>query len=367
MKAAEARSTASRALAADVETNVFSTAVAAYLDVIRDRKIVLLNRENVETLTTTFWGVSKRLAAHNLTRTDLSQALARLAIAKGQLARAEAALVASESEYRRVTGMKAGELVSPPALRDMPADVEDAIVSALNNNPRLQAARTIADASSLELEAARGELLPRVYATLNSNYAGTPVMNAAGLRENFAASAGISLRLSLFQGGRKTASVRRASSRNIQSEQSAIDLERSVESATRAAFANWQAAIAMVQASDMAVDSSRQALSGVRMENSYGSRTVLDMLNAEQELRDAQSQLARAERDSYLAGFQVLATMGQAQAKFLNLSSEPAVPEEPAADPADHKELAPVSSAQPNPSSPNPKGSAITPEREQKH
>lgn len=345
VKAAEARSTASRALAADVETNVFIAAVAAYVDVLRDRKIVALNRENVATLTTTLQGVSSRLAVHDLTRTDLAQAQARLAIARGQLEHAEAALITSESEYHRVTGTKPTALATPPALRDMPADVDDAIDSALKNNPRLRAARTIAEASGLELDAARGELRPRVFATINSNYNDTPMPNSIGNREKFGASAGISLRLSLFQGGRKTASVRRASSRNVQSEQSAIDIERAVASGTRAAFADWRAAVAMVQASEMAVTSSRQALSGVRMENSVGSRTVLDILNAEQELRDAQSQLARAERDSYVAGFQVIAAMGLAQAKFLNLAPEPLIQSPPAGEAAARLDPQPMANA----------------------
>ena len=61
------------------------------------------------------------------------------------------------------------------------------------------------------------------------------------------------------------------------------------------------------------------SLEGVRAENTVGNRTILDILNAEQELLSAQVQLATAERNGYVAGFNLLAAMGKAEARDLAL------------------------------------------------
>jgi outer membrane protein len=61
------------------------------------------------------------------------------------------------------------------------------------------------------------------------------------------------------------------------------------------------------------------ALEGVRAENSVGTRTILDVLDAEQELLNSQVLLVIARRDAYVAGFQLLNSMGQAEAQDLGL------------------------------------------------
>ena len=88
---------------------------------------------------------------------------------------------------------------------------------------------------------------------------------------------------------------------------------------TRSAFASWQAANAVAESSLIAVSASRLSLEGVRAENSVGTRTILDILNAEQELLNAQVQLVTARRDAYVAGFTLLASMGRAEAQDLGL------------------------------------------------
>ncbi|VAV97157.1 Type I secretion outer membrane protein, TolC precursor, partial [hydrothermal vent metagenome] len=65
------------------------------------------------------------------------------------------------------------------------------------------------------------------------------------------------------------------------------------------------------------------SLEGVRAENSVGNRTILDILNAEQELLNAQVQLVVARRNSYVAGFSLLAAMGRAEARDLGLEGGP--------------------------------------------
>ena len=91
----------------------------------------------------------------------------------------------------------------------------------------------------------------------------------------------------------------------------------------RAAFATYDAAQRAIQSNTVAVQANELALEGARAEQSVGTRTVLDVLNAEQELLNSQVALVSAKRDAYVAGFQLLNAMGQAQAEDLGLEGGP--------------------------------------------
>ena len=92
---------------------------------------------------------------------------------------------------------------------------------------------------------------------------------------------------------------------------------------TRSAFADYQAAIDSIKSNEIAVKANELALEGVRAENSVGTRTILDVLDAEQELLNSQVLLVTARRDAYVAGFQLLNAMGQAEADDLGLDGGP--------------------------------------------
>jgi outer membrane protein len=87
----------------------------------------------------------------------------------------------------------------------------------------------------------------------------------------------------------------------------------------RAAYSSWKAANDVITMNQTAVDAAALSLEGVRAENTVGNRTILDILNAEQELLNAQVQLVTARRNAYVAGFNLLSAMGKAQAKDLGL------------------------------------------------
>jgi outer membrane protein len=127
----------------------------------------------------------------------------------------------------------------------------------------------------------------------------------------------------LFQGGRPAAEVRRAQALRGEAIERATDAERTVISDTRSAYAVWQSSREVIASSQTAVAANRLSLEGVRAENSVGNRTILDILNAEQELLNSQVTLVTAQRDAYVAGFALLAAMGRAQAADLGLDGGP--------------------------------------------
>ena len=120
-----------------------------------------------------------------------------------------------------------------------------------------------------------------------------------------------------------SARIRQAQAIEGQTLEQRVATERAVVANTRSAFADYQAALDAIDSNEIAVKANELALEGVRAENSVGTRTILDVLNAEQELLNSQVLLVTARRDAYVAGFQLLNAMGQAEADDLGLDGGP--------------------------------------------
>src|SRR3546814_17982423 len=118
----------------------------------------------------------------------------------------------------------------------------------------------------------------------------------------------------LFTGGRRSAQVRQAQSRSSQAIEQYIEVERGVIAQTRGASAAWQANERIIAATRQAVSANALSLEGVRAENSLGTRSILDILNAEQEYLNTPVQPVSAQRNSYVAAFSLLAEIGKADA-----------------------------------------------------
>ena len=133
------------------------------------------------------------------------------------------------------------------------------------------------------------------------------------------AQAGVRATIPIFQGGLPAAQRRAAQAREDAAMETTVGVERAVVANVRSAYAQWQAAQSLIGSTQTAVDAAALGLEGVRAENSVGNRTILDILNGENELLTAQVQLATARRNAYVAGFNLLAAMGKAEARDLGL------------------------------------------------
>src|SRR6476620_6894711 len=137
VQAAKTRVEAGRATLRAVEGDVFTQAVAAYMDVIRDRAIVELNQNNVRVLNTNLEATRDRFQIGDLTRTDVAQSEARLQLGRSQLAESQGNPTGSEARYRQQIGHPPGNLAPPPPLPPLPATPDEAVRIALANNPDL--------------------------------------------------------------------------------------------------------------------------------------------------------------------------------------------------------------------------------------
>lgn len=323
VKAAKFRVEAGQADLRATEASIFSQTVGAYMDVIRDQAIVQLNQKNVAVLRTNLQATSDRFEIGDLTRTDVAQSQARLALAEGDLRTAESNLIASRESYIRLVGDAPVDLQQPPTLPNLPATAEEAVAIALNNNPDIDSANQLVNASRADIGVARASRLPKLSATTSGNYTNNlssiPPANTTSENITKSAQAGLSLTVPLFQGGRPSAQVRQAQSRTSQAIENYVATERDVIAQTRGAYAAWQANERIIAATQQAVSANGLSLEGVRAENSVGTRSILDILNAEQEYLNTQVQLVSAQRNSYVAAFSVLAAMGKAEARDLGI------------------------------------------------
>ena len=336
--AAENRVEAGRADLRATESAIFSQVVAAYMDVILNEALVALSLNNVEVLTINLEATSDRFEIGDLTRTDVAQSESRLALAQGDLRSAQANLVESRERYINLTGAPPVDLQPPPPLPGLPGSPDEAVDIAIANNPDIIAARERAEAAGFDIEVAGAGRLPRLSLFTNGgyqNFLGTlgAIPGEEADQTATSATAGVRLTMPLFQGGRVAAQQRQATAQAQATLEDAIAVERQVIAQVRAAYSSWRAANAIIASSETAVDAAALGLEGVRAENTVGNRTVLDILDAQQELLRAQVQLVTARRNAYVAGFTLLAAMGRAEARDLGLEDSG-----PLYDPVDNYE-----------------------------
>ncbi|WP_176596459.1 MULTISPECIES: TolC family outer membrane protein [Sphingobium] len=324
IKAAKTRVAAGQADLRGTEAAVFSQVVAAYMDVIRNSAVVALNQANVRALEVNLQATSDRFEVGDVTRTDVAQSESRLALARSDLQGADANLITARENYIALVGDAPDNLEPPPPLPGLPATPDSAVQVALKDNPDILAAKKLREAQQFDVRAAKGTVLPTVTAFTQAgytNYLDTLTSSATGSQINKQAAAGVQLNIPFYQGGRPAAQVRRSQALESQAMEKEIEVERSVIAQARSAYASWQASLESIQSNQKAVDAANLSLEGVRAENSVGSRTILDILNAEQEAVNAKVQLVTARRNAYVAGFSLLAAMGHAEADDLNLEA----------------------------------------------
>jgi outer membrane protein len=326
IKAAKARVEAGRLGLRLTESELFTAVVGAYMDVLRDEAVVQLNQRNAEVMRFTVRETTERQNAGNRGPTDVAQSEARLSLAESQLETAQSRLVASREQYIRLVGHPPGELMPPPPLPQLPASGEEAVQVAKQNNPELLSAHANAAAAAADVEAADANRYPKFNAIggINTyNYLGSldPGTGPRNGDQGTTAFLGVQLKVPIVDGGRSAAELRQAQARHSVAVEQVADAERKMVADTRSAYANWRAASRVVSSAQRGVDANQRVLAGMRAETSAGFRPLLDRLNAEQELLNAQVTMVTARRDAYVAGFALLAAMGRAEARDLQFDS----------------------------------------------
>jgi outer membrane protein len=302
------------------ELDVFAAVVGAYMDVIRTQSLVSLSHNNVQVLEVNLKATRDRFEVGDLTRTDVAQSEARLALARSDLQSSEAQLISARERYIELVGHEPIDLQPPPTLPGMPTNADDAVDIALANNPDLLSARKAREATKYDVDVAKGARLPTVSAFSTGSYNGDLGSTPAGNQpDSKSVVVGARVTVPLYQGGAPGSRVRQSKAYEQQAMERETATERNIVSQARSLYSSWQASNQVIESTKIAVSSNALSLQGVRAENSVGTRTILEILNAEQESFSSQVQLVTAQRNAYVAGFSLLAVMGRVTATDLGL------------------------------------------------
>ena len=315
---AESQVRAARARLTATEQEVLLDAVRAYMDVVSDLAVLELNTSNEQVLARQLKATRERFRVGELTRTDVKQAEARLTGATTDRIQAEGDLEASRATYRKVIGETPENLIKPQRafMGKAPPDKAVALKLANDDNPGVIAAIYDERVARHNVDEVRGELLPslELSATLSRDMESTGNKSRADEK-----SIMMTLTMPLYQSGAVHSRLREAKQAvgrgRFLTDQARLD---AVEEATHA----WEAlgtAQARIISFSSQVKANEIALDGVRREAEGGARTVLDILNAEQELVDTEVKRVQAQRDEVVALFELKAAMGQLTARHLGL------------------------------------------------
>lgn len=312
---AEANVKAERQQLLDVEQTVLFSGVQAFANVVRDRQILNLRKKNVGFLQKQLDASNARFKAGELTRTDVAQARASLSGARASVSVAQANVQASEANYLTIVGKRPGKLATPK-LAKPPANLDKALAVAQETNPTILAAAQFEDAAAHNIEVIKGDLLPTLSLQSQLSYNHNP---SALIETARSASIEGVLSVPLYEGGRIYSGVRQAKQTASQSRIQVIGAVRVVRENVANAWNNLVATGQSLGSVDDQLAAANLALDGVQQEFQVGSRTTVDVLNAQQTVLNAQLSVVTARHDQLVASYQLQSAMGHLTAQHLRL------------------------------------------------
>ena len=306
-----------------VEQQVLLSAVQAHMAVLSTRETVGLRRNNVELIGRELRAAQDRFEVGEITRTDVSLAEARLALARSQLSVAEGDLATAREAYKRAVGVYPTDLQLPgPA--PMPATtVEEARSRAERSHPAVRQARrdvTVAEINAARLNATRNPRLT-LGARLGVDFDAIGRDLLPGQQRPDLLNRSVTLGMSgpVYQGGRIDSLVRQGVARSEAARANLLLITDQVAESAANAFSGLLVANAVLESSRRQVVAQEQFFSGTREEANLGARTTLDVLNAEQDLLDARTLVVTAANDRIVAQYALLAAQGLLTVDYLNL------------------------------------------------
>ena len=301
------------------EQDVLLDAATSYMDVWRNQSVLELNINNESVLAQQLEASRDRFQVGEITRTDVAQSESRLARATAERISAEGDLATSRAAFQEVIGIFPGVLEAPAPLEILPQTQEDIVTAAAAGEPGLLSAKFAEESARHQVRATIGELLPEASLVGEISYTEEDAAEDSTF-ETY--QIGAQITIPLYQQGLVSSQVREDKQVASQRRGQIDEARRAAEQNAISTWEDLQTARAQIVSFQAEVESTSIALEGVRQENAVGARTILDILDAEQEFLDAQVSLVRARRDELVAGYGVLSAIGRLTAAELGLPVE---------------------------------------------
>lgn len=323
VNAANADVLAGRETLRRVEAQVMLAVIQAYADTRRDQEALRIRQENVNVLKRQLEESQARFDVGEVTRTDVALSQSRLAQAQALLQQAVAQLAITRANYATLVGQNPGTLEPEPSLAYlMPATPDEAYTIAEQFNPQLRAQQFTEQASRARVAGARAERMPTVSGQVTYGFSGPAIPDRPAdvfqsdlFSRNVTAT--VTASVPLFSGGLVSSRIRQSVERNNADRITVEGVRRNVLQSVTQFWSQLMASRANIASAEEQVRAARIAAEGTRQEQQVGLRTTIDVLNAEQELRQAELNQVTSRRDEYVAAANVLATMGRLEGRNL--------------------------------------------------
>jgi outer membrane protein len=305
-----------RAQTVATEEVVLFSVAQSYLDVVRDQATVELNINNEQVLRRQLEATNDQFRVGEVTRTDVAQAESRVALAVATRVQAEGNLQVSRANYQRAVGHLPGRLEQPKERAELPATRDEALALARAQNPNVVIADYSAKASEDTVVATRAQLLPQVAVIGDANKSDETLIRGRNINS---LSLIARLTVPLYEAGSIYSQTRAAKETVYQRRDLLDDARRAAIQLATSSWETIQSGRAQVQSLMSTIRAAEIALEGVRQEAQVGSRTVLDVLNAEQELFTDRVNLVTAQHDLAVSEYNLVQQIGRLTAEQLKL------------------------------------------------
>jgi outer membrane protein len=286
---------------------------------VQDLGIVDARRNNVRVLIEQLDSTRERFRVGELTITDVSQAEARLEGGKADLVLAEAQIRIDEAAYIHVVGEKPGKMGELPLFGALPASEEEAVALAMDGSPLPISAQYQVSSAMYGVNSASAALLPQI--NLTGYIQRQEDFQVPGDQYN-TYGALVQVTVPIYQNGSEWSTVRQAKQLVGQRRNQLDSARRTAAENVIRAWRSLDAARSRVTSYESQVKANQVALDGVRQEALVGSRTTLDVLNAEQEVLNSEVLLLQSRHDVQVNYYTVLASIGRLTARTLGLPVE---------------------------------------------
>lgn len=283
--------------------------VRVYLDVLRHRRIVALAEENLAVHKRIMDQIELRSRAGVGRKADQAQIEARVALAESNLVAAKVNLQDAETNYQRVVGELPTDLESvPPVEGRLPNSVEQIIERGLLHHPEMRAAEADVVAAQAQQKVARSALFPHVEADIGATW-NDDLDGVTG--HNNDVTAMIRMRYNLFKGGADMARRKQTAYLVNAAKEVRNRTHRQLVESARLSWAAYQATRSQVNYLRKHVQAAIATRDAYSKQFNIGKRTLLDLLNTENEVFSAKKSLVDAETDNLFAQYRVLADEGE--------------------------------------------------------
>ena len=299
------------------EQLVFTNVIADFTNVIQTEQLLQLDINQEQVLTRQLQATNDRFRVGEITRTDVAQSEAALAGARATRQTAEGNVQTARAAFQRDVGFLPDRLIAPQPLALPIKTAAEASRIAAANNPTLIYTMFDAAASKDAIDVAYSAILPTLSAVGQAfRQDNSTFINSRAL----GAQATLNLSVPIYQGGAEYSAVRQARQTEQQSRKTVDDTRRQVIQAALSSWETLAAARSTIQSTRAAIRANEIALEGTQREAVVGSRTTLDVLNAEQALLQSRSTLVQNLASLITSSYGVANAIGRLTARDLNLN-----------------------------------------------